>query len=96
MFSCTNLSASSSKSHHIEKTQHDTAEEPDKKSVRCLTESLVECIETQSEITTGKMDQCSAIGGGDGPSIVDIPKTYDNTQRLNKNTEITQERLFGD
>ncbi|KAF3429749.1 hypothetical protein E2986_04976 [Frieseomelitta varia] len=93
VFSCTNLSATSSKSH-VEKTQHDTAE--DKKSVRCLTESLVECIETQSEITTGKMDQCSAIGGGDGPSIVDIPKTYDDTQRLSKNTKITQERLFGD
>ncbi|KOX79727.1 Serendipity locus protein alpha [Melipona quadrifasciata] len=96
VFSCTNLSATSSKSHHVEKTQHDTAEESDKKSVRRLTESLVECIGTQSEITTGKVDQCSTIGGGDGPSIVDISKTYDDTQRLSKNTEITQERLFGD
>ncbi|KAK1122573.1 hypothetical protein K0M31_009018 [Melipona bicolor] len=96
VFSCTNLSATSSRSHHVEKTQHDTAEESDKKSVRRLTESLVECIGTQSEITTGKVDQCSTIGGGDGPSIVDIPKTYDDTQRLSKNTEITQERLFGD
>ncbi|XP_043600324.1 uncharacterized protein LOC122575448 [Bombus pyrosoma] len=97
VFSCTNLCTTSSKFHHVEKTQHDTiAEKSDKKSVRCLTESLVECIETQSEITTGKMDQCSTIGGGDGPSIVDMSKSYDDTQHPNKSTEITQERLFGD
>lgn len=95
VFSCTNLTTSS-KSHHVEKTQHDTnTDGSDKKSVRHLTE-LVECIENQSDMTTGKMDQCSTIGGGDGPSIVNISKTYDDTQRLSNNTEITQERLFGD
>lgn len=92
------MTVSSSKSHHVEKTQYDTiADASDKKSsVRCLTESLVECIETQSEMTSGKMDQCSTIGGGDGPSIVNISKTYDDAQRLSNNTEMTQERLFGD
>ncbi|XP_043789084.1 uncharacterized protein LOC122713024 isoform X1 [Apis laboriosa] len=95
VFSCTNLTTTS-KSHHVEKSQHDTnTDGSDKKSVRHLTE-LVECIENQSDMTTGKMDQCSTIGGGDGPSIVNISKTYDDTQRLSNNTEITQERLFGD
>ncbi|OAD51930.1 Serendipity locus protein alpha [Eufriesea mexicana] len=95
--SYTNLTVSSSKSHHVEKMQYDTiADASDKKSVRCLTESLVECIETQSEMTAGKMDQCSTIGGGDGPSIVNISKTYDDARRLSNNTEMTQERLFGD
>ncbi|XP_076758410.1 spitting Image isoform X2 [Xylocopa sonorina] len=95
--SCTTLSATSSKSHHMVKTQHDTiVDGVDKKSVRRLTESLTECIKTQPEIATGKMDQCSTIGGGDGPSMVDISKGYAGAQRLSNSTELTQERLFGD
>ncbi|CAK9794608.1 Serendipity locus protein alpha [Anthophora plagiata] len=96
--SCSTLNTTTSKSHHVEKAQQYAATdvEADKNSVKHLTESLVECIETQSEITTAKIDQCSSIGGGDGPSIVDVTKTYEDVQRLSKNVEITQKRLFGD
>ncbi|CAL7938357.1 unnamed protein product [Xylocopa violacea] len=95
--SCTTLSATSSKSHHVVKAQHDTVVDGvDKKSVRRLTESLAECIKTQPEIATDKMDQCSTIGGGDGPSMVDISKSYASSQRLSNSAELTQERLFGD
>ncbi|XP_034179709.2 spitting Image [Osmia lignaria lignaria] len=94
--SCTTLSTTGSKSHYIDETQCDTtANKSGQKSATNLTESLVECIGTRSRITS-KMNECSAIGGGDGPSIVDESKPYSNTQRSNNNTEITQKRLFGD
>ncbi|KOC59148.1 Serendipity locus protein alpha [Habropoda laboriosa] len=97
--SCSTLNTTTPKSHHVEKTQQYAAatdNESDKNSVRHLTESLVECIETQSGMTTAKITQCSSIGGGDGPSIVEVSKTYEDVQRLSKNVEITQKRLFGD
>ncbi|XP_017889894.1 uncharacterized protein LOC108630862 isoform X1 [Ceratina calcarata] len=95
--SCSTSSTTFSKSHHVEKPQSDAmVDGSDKKSVKRLTDSLVECIEMQPEVATGKMDQCSTIGGGDGPSVVDVSKVYDDAQRLNNSTELTQERLFRD
>ncbi|XP_076164701.1 spitting Image [Ptiloglossa arizonensis] len=92
--SCTSLNASTSKSQH-EKMQN-ISSTSNKKSVAHLPDTLVECIETQSGITTRKMDQCSSIGGGDGPSIIEASKNYNDAQRLNHSTEVMQKQLFGD
>lgn len=68
--SCTTLSSIESKSHRVDETQRDTAAgTSDQKSVTNLTESLVECIGSQSGMITRKVNECSSIGGGDGPSI---------------------------
>lgn len=93
--SCTTLSATPSKtiSQHLGEAHHEETTDvgSDKKSVDNLTESLVECIDTKSQ-----MDQRSSDGGGDCPSIVDVSKVYHDDQRLNGNTEMTQKQLFGD
>ncbi|XP_043265845.1 uncharacterized protein LOC122405283 [Colletes gigas] len=73
--SCTTLNTSMSKSQH-EKT-HDAS---NKKSIAHLTEPLVECMETNPGITR-KMDQCSSIGGGDGPSVMEASKNYDTQSK---------------
>ncbi|XP_054004273.1 uncharacterized protein LOC128890089 isoform X1 [Hylaeus anthracinus] len=93
--SCTTLNASTSKSKH-EKSQSNTPDSSNKKSVTHLTEPLVQCMQTQPGIIAHKMDQCSSIGGGDAPSIVEVSKNYNDGQRLEHSTEVTQKRLFGD
>nr|XP_033342722.1 serendipity locus protein alpha isoform X1 [Megalopta genalis] len=92
--SCATLNTTVSKSHS-DKSQDD-ASNKSKKSIARMTEPLVESIEIQSEITTRQIDQCSSIGGGDGPSIVETSKSYGDVPRLNHAAEVTQKRLFGD
>ncbi|XP_076295000.1 spitting Image [Lasioglossum baleicum] len=95
--SCATLNGTTSK-FHSDKSQDDASDESNKskKSIARMTEPLVESIETQSEITTRQIDQCSSIGGGDGPSVVEASKSYSDVQRMNHTTEIPQKTLFGD
>ncbi|XP_078039263.1 spitting Image [Augochlora pura] len=72
--SCATLNTTVSKSHS-DKSQDDALNKS-KKSIARMTEPLVESIETQSEISARQIDQCSSIGGGDGPSIVETSKNY--------------------
>ncbi|XP_076677393.1 spitting Image [Andrena cerasifolii] len=93
--SCTTLSAASPKLQH-EKTEVDTIDASNKKSGTVLAEPLVECMETRSGLPTRKVDQCSSIGGGDAPSIMEGPKSYNDVRRLSHNSEVMAKRLFGD
>lgn len=97
MSSCTTLSAASPKPQH-EKTENDTIDgsKANKKSATALAEPLVECMETRSGLAARKVDQCSSIGGGDAPSIMEGPKSYNDVRRLSDSSEVTPKRLFGD
>ncbi|KZC11106.1 Serendipity locus protein alpha [Dufourea novaeangliae] len=93
--SCATLNSNTSKAC-TDKPQNDTADTSSKKSVNNMTVPLMASLDNQSGITTRKIDQCSSIGGGDGPSVVEVSKNCNDVQRLNYSTEITQNRLFGD
>lgn len=93
---CTTLNSNASKSHIDKQQQNNAIDTQSKKSVASVTEPLVDSMKTESEITTRQIDQCSSIGGGDGPSIKEPSKSYSNIQRLNHNTEVTKKILFSD
>ncbi|XP_031847326.1 spitting Image isoform X2 [Nomia melanderi] len=92
---CTTLNSNASKSHSDKQQQNNTTGVENKKSVSSVTinEPLVRPLKTESDVTTRQIDQCSSIGGGDGPLIKETSKSYSNIQRLNHSTEVT-EKIF--